>query len=244
MRPVQRGVSPQATDFDDYEDAKPFLVSRLGHYCSYCERRVATNLAVEHIQPKGLLVYASLVGCWNNFLLGCVNCNATKKNKNVLLNDILLPDRDNTFAAFDYLANGSVEPSLIMPMSNQILAQRLLTLVGLDKAISEVADENGKLVALDRVAQRMEAWGIALATKADVDANAGNEAVRRCAVRTATAAGFFSIWMTVFAGDEDMCKRLVDEFPGTRGSGCFDATTACSICPAPNPDSLACGSKV
>jgi hypothetical protein len=243
MRPVKRGVSPQATDYADYEDAKPFLVSRLGHYCSYCERRVATNLAVEHIQPKGLPAYAALEGSWSNFLLGCVNCNSTKKHKDVVLADNFLPDRDNTFAALDYFADGGIKPSAIVPAGNRVLAARLLSLVGLDKPISLHLDENGKQIALDRVAQRMEAWGIAQVTKDDVDANPGNVAVLRCAVRTAVEGGFFSIWMTVFAGNADMRRRLVDAFPGTSGSGCFDQATTQPICPAPNPDNLTDGSK-
>lgn len=62
MRPVRRGSSPIANDFNRYEDAKTDLISRiskghlkerhLGSYCSYCERRIETNLAVEHIEPK------------------------------------------------------------------------------------------------------------------------------------------------------------------------------------------------
>ena len=52
MRPVRRGSNPQANDYDDYKKAKPVLVSRLGRYCSYCERAVLTQLAVEQIQPK------------------------------------------------------------------------------------------------------------------------------------------------------------------------------------------------
>lgn len=244
MRPVQRGDSPQAADFLDYTDAKRFLVARLGHYCSYCERKVVTNLAVEHIQPKGLPAYAPLEGRWDNFLLGCVNCNSTKKDKDLVLADTFLPDRDNTFVAFDYFANGRIEPSALVPLVNRTMAVRLLSLVGLDKPISFFLDENGKQVALDRVAQRMEVWGIALEAKDDVDANPGNDAVRRGAVRTAQAEGFFSIWMTVFAGDLDMRKRLVDAFPGTRGSGCFDPATTTPVCPAPNPDHLLDGAKL
>jgi 5-methylcytosine-specific restriction endonuclease McrA len=78
MRPVFRNASPQADDYDDYRHSFPELVGRIGMYCSYCERRIATNLAVEHIQPKSLPAYAHLAGRWNNFLLGCVNCNSTK----------------------------------------------------------------------------------------------------------------------------------------------------------------------
>ena len=40
MRPIRKGVSPVAGDFNKYEDAKPELVSRLGLYCSYCERKI------------------------------------------------------------------------------------------------------------------------------------------------------------------------------------------------------------
>jgi len=58
MRPVHRDESPQADDFDPYRTALAELPSRLGMYCSFCERRIVTQLAVEHIQPKGLPVYA------------------------------------------------------------------------------------------------------------------------------------------------------------------------------------------
>ncbi len=244
MRPVQRGGSTQATDFANYDDAKGHLVSRLGRYCSYCERRVATNLAVEHIQPKGLAAYVHLSGCWENFLLGCVNCNSTKKDKDVVLVDTLLPDRDNTFAAYEYSADGRVEPAGLLLPALRAHAARLLSVVGLDKPISEVLDENGKQVALDRVSQRMEVWGIAQEVKKDVDADPVNEAVRRGAVRTATAEGFFSIWMIVFANDVDMRNRLIDAFPGTRSSGCFDPVTTQSVRPAPNPDRLPGGGKI
>lgn len=244
MRPVQRGISPQATDFSDYADAKRFLVPRIGRYCSYCERRVATNLAVEHIQPKVLPAYSALEGRWDNFLLGCVNCNSTKKDKDVVLSDVALPDRDNTFSAFDYFADGRIEPSAMLQAGSRPLAERQLSAVGLDKPISIAIDENGKQVALDRVAQRIEVWGIALEAKCDVDANPGNDAVRRGAVRTAQAEGFFSIWMTIFSLDVDMRNRLIDAFPGTRGSGCFNLATTLPVCPAPNPDNLANGGKL
>lgn len=244
MRPIRRGASPQAHDFADYTTAKPDLVSRLGLYCSYCERRVATNLAVEHIQPKALPAYAGLIGRWENFLLGCVNCNSTKNNKDVVLSDVLLPDRDNTAAAFEYAADGTVKSLPGLPAATKARADRLLALVGLDKPIAVYTDENGKQVQLDRVAQRMEVWGIAQTALDDVNANPGNAAVRRQVVSAAVGHGFFSIWMTVFAGDADMRNRLIDAFAGTRGSGCFAATNTALVAPAPNPDALADGQKL
>lgn len=231
-------------DFKNYDDAKPELVSRLGRYCSYCERIVATGLAVEHIQPKGLPAYAHLERRWENFLLACVNCNSTKLNKDVLLANILLPDRDNTFAAFDYPRDGRVTPSdAVIAAGLETMAQATLALTGLDKKIAVTLDENGKQVALDRVAQRLEVWGIAIDTHMDVIGPMCNEAVRKGAIRTAQAHGFFSIWMTVFQNDADMRQRLIDAFTGTRASQCFEAVTSGSISPAPNPDQLPNGGK-
>lgn len=244
MRPIRRGASPQHHDFDPYTDALPYLVSRMGRYCSYCERPVLTQLAVEHIQPKGLPAYKHLIGHWDNYLLGCVNCNSTKKDKNVVLVDILLPDRDNTFAAFTYSPDGKVQPALGLTVTLISKASATLALTGLDKKSSVAQDENGKQVAIDRVSQRMEAWAVAQEAKSDIMANPGNDAVKRGAVRTAQGYGFFSIWMTIFSGDSEMCKRLIDAFVGTRDSGCFDLVTAQPVSPAPNPDGLPGGSKV
>jgi len=243
MRPVRRRGSPQASDFADYTGAKKHLVSRLGSYCSYCERLVVTQLAVEHVQPKGLAQYEHLIGRWENFLLGCVNCNSTKLDQDVDPATVLLPDRDNTFVALRYEPDGTVRPSPDMAPAVRTMAASLLTLAGLDKPISEARDENGKLVAIDRVAQRMEAWATARDAKDDVDQSPGNAAVRRLVAVLSAKTGFFSIWMTVFQGDADMRNRLIDAFAGTRQSGCFDPVTTEPRSPAPNPDGLANGGK-
>ena len=107
MRPIDRGGAPAT--YARYEDAKQDLVNRLGSYCSYCERRIATLLAVEHIQPKALPQYAHLEREWTNFLLSCVNCNSAKLTTPIELADYLLPDRDNTFLAYSYAITGMVE---------------------------------------------------------------------------------------------------------------------------------------
>jgi len=121
------------------------VVSRLGLYCSYCERRVVTNLAVEHIQPKdGPHGHPHLIGRWENFLLACVNCNSTKRDKNVVLANVFLPDRDNTFAAFSYLPDGTVQPAATLATALMGKASDTLALTGLDKKISVALDEHGK----------------------------------------------------------------------------------------------------
>lgn len=243
MRPVRRAASPRTSDFENYRDAHPELVSRLGRYCSFCERPIVTMLAVEHIQPKGLPQYAALVGRWENFLLACVNCNSTKSDKDVVLSELLLPDRDNTFAAFEYGQDGKVAAAASLTPASAAHATATLALVGLDKRGSGITDENGKLVAIDRVAQRMEAWALAQEAKRDVDANPGVPAVRALAIKLAAGTGFFSVWMTVFAGDADIRNRLIDAFHGTRQSGCFEPGTTTPVSPGPNLDRLPHGGK-
>jgi uncharacterized protein (TIGR02646 family) len=215
----------------------------MGHYCNYCERYIATGLAVEHIQSKALPQYLGLTGRWENFLLACVNCNGTKGHRDVRLADILLPDRDNTFAALIYAEDGTVSPRPDLNNQQRTQAIAILSLTGLDKGINNVIDQNGKLIALDRVSQRMQAWGEAKLARVAIEDHPGNQPLREITVRLARGLGFFSIWMTVFAGDLDMRNRLIDAFSGTRDSGCFDAMT-CEPVTAQNPDGLPHGGKV
>jgi uncharacterized protein (TIGR02646 family) len=244
MRPVRRGDSPQADDFEPYASALPFLVSRMGNYCSYCERRVQVGLAVEHVQPKGLAPYAHLIGRWSNYLLGCTNCNSTKKDKDVQFDQVLIPDRDNTFAAFDYLQDGTIHVSTLAIQNGlQQICTQTLALTGLDKVPRPAMDENEKIIALDRVRQRKEAWlsaQIALNYLAD---SPDPTQLRELTVQLALAVGFFSIWMKAFESDRDMRLRLIAAFDGTSASECFDAD-GLSIHPAPNPDQLAHGGKI
>ena len=238
MRPIQRGLSPQSADFHDYRDAYPYLQSRLGAYCSYCERYIATNLAVEHIQPKALPQYAALIGRWDNFLLGCVNCNSTKKDKEVVLSEFYLPDRDNTFAVFEYTPDGRMEPAAHLNPAQQKIAQDTLALMGLDKPASNVQDENGKLVAIDRVSQRMEVILTARRSLKRLQQQR-TAAFQEQIVETALKTGFFSIWMTVFAQDSEMRCRFIEGFPNT-ARDCFDQQTQ-PVSPRPDNGLLHAG---
>ncbi|MDP8257272.1 MAG: HNH endonuclease [Candidatus Alcyoniella australis] len=244
MRPIRRNASPQNKDFKDYAAAQPYLISRLGSYCSYCERRIATQLAVEHIQPKGLPKYAHLSGRWDNFLLACVNCNSTKRDKDVVLSEVLLPDRDNTFAAYCYRQDGTVVVRNGLNSAVSSAAANTLKLVGLDKQGPLITDENGRAVAIDRYDQRMEAFLKAQEAKRLIDDDPANQSLRTIAVELAEASGFFSVWMTVFNGDLDMQQRLVGAFDGTAASGCFDPAKMTLVSPTPNPDGLAYGGKI
>ncbi len=244
MRPVRRGTSPQVGPFDPYQNAKEPLLGRLGLYCSYCERRIQTNLAVEHIQPKGLPVTAHLDTEWTNFLLACVNCNSTKGHKPVVLDDVLLPDRDNTYLAYEYTIDGKIRVRDHLEGEIRDQAQSLLTLTGLDKNLYNVVDDNGRQIVVDRASKRIESMSMALEQVEEIRADPENDALRRSTARMAFADGLFSVWMTAFEGDADMQERLIEIFPGTRDSGCFGDIGSETVSPHPNPDALPCGGRI
>lgn len=244
MRPIRRGTVPSTADYNTFSDAKADLVSRLGRYCSYCEREIATVLAVEHIQPKGLPKYAGLELEWTNFLLACVNCNSTKKDKDVVLGDVLLPDRDNTSEAFIYLDDGSIGlSSSVLGTALESKARKILNLTGLDKRYRKDVDANGNAVALDRIAQRIEALGEARLAL-DLYNSSPNSAIITSIVRTAKATGYFSIWYKVFVNVPEVLIQLVQIFPGTFESGCYSGANGVRISPSPNLDALPYGGKV
>jgi hypothetical protein len=245
MRPISKGASPVVGDFRKYQDAKPDLVSRLGLYCSYCERRIVTLLAVEHIEPKsGPNGRPRLEKCWNNFLLACTNCNSCKGPKAVNFEQLLFPDRDNTFAAFVYKDDGTTTISPNITPHQTVIASNLLRLVGLKKPVQIYNDSNEQLVALDRSGQRMQAIACAKEALSLLQAEPDSNSTKEAIVMMAVQAGYFSIWMKVFDAHIDMKVRFIQAFNGTLASGCFDMTTGDSISPAPNPDALTAGSKV
>jgi uncharacterized protein (TIGR02646 family) len=245
VRPVKKRSSPIVGDFNKYEDAKPELVSRLGLYCSYCERKIPTLLAVEHIEPKdGVYGQPQLKRRWSNFLLACTNCNSCKGSKKVDFKRLLFPDRDNTFFAYEYGMDGSVTYSAGLTLRQKVMARNTLRLVGLDKPVQVFKNENDEQVALDRAAQRMEAFGTAQVALSLLQAEPASDSTQKAIVMMAKEAGFFSIWMKVFDAYPDMKIRFIKAFNGTENSGCFDMRTGAPIIPASNPDNLSSGGKV
>ncbi len=215
MRPVDKGFAPTMT-YADYADAAPDLAQRIGRYCSYCERYIATHLAVEHVQPKSLVPALALT--WSNFLLACVNCNSCKGATPIAVLDYLWPDTDNTLQAFEYGAGGVVNPRSTLSAPLGAKARASASLVGLDRVPGgPVLPTHNDL----RWLKRFETWRKA------------NDALRRLAqndtaelreqiVDTALATGLFSIWWTVFTADSNMRSRLRAAFVGTCPNS-FDA---------------------
>jgi uncharacterized protein (TIGR02646 family) len=214
MRPVDRGGAPAA--YAKYQDAGPDLQARLGDYCSYCERQIETNLAVEHVQPKSHV--SILCTEWTNFLLGCVNCNSSKGSTVINLIDYFWPDAENTLRAFEYVRGGIIQPDAALAPNLAAKAQATISLVGLDRYPG--GPGQAPTTADQRWLRRQQAWEIAERTRA-ILAGQDTDEVRELIVSVATGRGEFTIWWTVFANDTDMRRRLREAFIGTHGAS-FD----------------------
>ena len=214
MRPVDKGLAPAA--YAKYQDAGPDLQTRIGDYCSYCERQIETNLAVEHIRPKSHV--PTLRNSWTNFLLGCVNCNSSKGDTAVSLSDYFRPDQDNTLRALVYLRGGIIKPHSALSSSLTAKAEATIRLTGLDRIPGNGGRQPTK--ADQRWLRRQQAWEKAERCR-DLLASQDTAQVRELIVDVATGRGEFSIWWTIFAGDFDMRRRLRSGFVGTHGAS-FD----------------------
>ena len=214
MRPVDKGAAPAIGT--RYQDASADLRTRLGDYCSYCERRIETHLAVEHVQPK--VRRPTLRNSWTNFLLGCVHCNSSKGKKRVALRNYFWPDRDNTLLAFEYVNGGLLQPRADLTGVAQSRARDTIALTGLDKFPGNQGRE--PTASDQRWLRRQEAWQLAKSSRARL-AGQDTTAMREQIVETAIARGMFCIWWTVFAGDVDMRRRLRGAFVGTHAAS-FD----------------------
>jgi 5-methylcytosine-specific restriction endonuclease McrA len=178
------------------------------------------SLAVEHVKPKkpdGTIIPGRELE-WDNFLLACANCNSTKGDTEVELNDYLWPDRENTFIALKYSEGGFVSPADGLDDELKQLAINTIKLTGLDKQRSNDPTDTDR-----RSQNRREKWDIAQRSKERLLLN-DTEAFREQIVETALGHGYWSIWMTVFKDDADMLQRFIQAFPGTCAE-CFDSSS-------------------
>jgi len=208
MRPVDKGATPAV--YVKYTDAGPDLQARLGDYCSYCERQIETNLAIEHVQPKAHV--PALCTEWTNFLLACGNCNSCKGKTQVKLVDYFWPDTDNTLRAFEYVRGGMIRPSPALAPNLAAKAQATISLAGLDRYPG--GPGLAPTTADRRWLRRQQAWEMAERTR-EILAGQDTDEVRELIVNLAISRGEFSIWWTVFATDSDMRRRLRKAFVGT-----------------------------
>lgn len=213
MRPVDRGDVPKdenddPVEYDDYKDARDDLIERMGDYCSYCEISLHSQIDVEHVVPKSLDPTLELE--WTNFLLACKNCNSTKLNKPVVIDQFYWPERDNTLRAFFY--EKDLPPQLTEDDADidAARAQRTLDLTGLNRDATHpnLSDRDRRWL------KRINAWSKALEVKTLIALN-DTDQMRQLALMVAKGVGFWSVWFAVFNEDIDMCRRLIDGFHGT-----------------------------
>jgi uncharacterized protein (TIGR02646 family) len=216
MRPIERGAAPRI--YSKYEQAISDLEERLGSYCSYCERKFTTNLAVEHVVPKSM--QPELEVEWTNFLLGCTNCNSIKGKKTVEINKFLWCDRDNTFIAFTYSSGGFIQLSDGLEEGYKTKAKALLDLVGLQR--HQASGWDNPRPRDKRWKDRELTWILAEKCRDNFEIIAQKNIAKDLVLIAAQCSGFFSVWMTVFDAYPDIKRELINLFPGTAIS-CFNA---------------------
>lgn len=214
MRPVNKGDAPRR--YTSYRDALPDLEERLDRYCSYCERRYSSGLAVEHISPK--VLDPTRETDWDNFLLSCSICNSIKGNTETNDQDFVWPHRDNTLLAIQY-NNGLVARGDALSDEVKEKTSNLIDLVGLDR---HPGNPNAMPLSNrdSRYQDREEVWAIAKIQKHKLDKD-NTESRRSDIADMARGWGFFGVWMTVFDDNPDVRNMLIEVFRGT-ARDCFD----------------------
>ena len=215
MRPIERGPVPRT--YAAYGDAIGDLRERLGGYCSYCERRLPASLAVEHMAPRKHHPRHTLT--WDNFLLGCVNCNSVKGEKDVNDDDTLWPDRHNTMLALAYSKGGFVRVTEGLRPAIGRRARVLVDLVGLDR--HQVSGWPRPASRDERWKQRAEVWAAAELCRANFETLGKSSEALELVILAARGYGFFSVWFVIFDSYGMVKRALIEAFPGTAAT-CFN----------------------
>ncbi|MFA0960507.1 HNH endonuclease [Roseivirga sp. BDSF3-8] len=201
----------QPISYSDYANFRGALIQRMGQYCSYCDQKLPASLAVEHVQPKSLTPELEVE--WTNFLLGCANCNSSKGDTPINLDDYLWPDIHNTHMAYVYNSDGSIDVSADLEPEIQHRAQNTLDLVGLQK------NPNRPSVSDRRWKNRTVTFNKAFSCRLLVDEAVSNGNDLNYIVsligELAPESGFFSIWFKAFTGYPTVQEVLVENFIGT-----------------------------
>ncbi len=193
-----------------YGEAKRALLGSLGWYCSYCEGpKLPSELAVEHMEPKGA---NGDEAAWDNFLLSCTVCNSIKGHPAINASEYHWPHIDNTYEDFVYTACGAV---LLNPNLGETEKEKAKRLFDLLKLGAYPGSDVLPTPCDYRWMRRMETWTEAERLKKKM---AAGKADVEEVIRMAKRLGYWSVWFTVFKGNDETRKRLVSAFPGTRES--------------------------
>lgn len=221
MRPVIRGNCPVDEDgneivFSKYSRARRYLINSIGEYCSYCERKIEVNLAVEHVIPKDSRPELTLV--WSNFLLGCTNCNSTKGDKPIVLTQYFWPDTDNTFNVFAYDNSGIVKVSKNLKKAIDIeKAKNMIELVGLDSRAEVVGSSAWEEASDRRFEHRLQAFFDSKELAVLYKKSGPNvRVILKINIKIIVLSqGFWSIWMEAFKEFPEVQRMIIDAYPGT-----------------------------
>ena len=153
---------------------------------------------------------------WDNFLLGCTNCNSVKDDVDIADDDILWPDRHNTMLALAYSQGGLVRLAQGLGPELRRRAQALVDIVGLNRHRDGLQPAKRDR----RWKDREEAWATVEACRARFESLGRSEEARGLVLDAARYCGFFSVWFTVFDQHPEVKLELIDRFPGTAAS-CF-----------------------
>lgn len=217
MRPVSKGNKEK--EYKSYQDAKRDLFESIGSYCSYCEREISHLGAVEHVQPKSN--HGDKECSWDNFLLGCVNCNSTKGSTDIddsNISDYVWPDKDDTYHLISYDPVTLIpSPAENLPEDVKTKVQNLIKLVGLNKAQAKEGTLDYQRASDLRVEKRKEVKEIADRIKEDyLGLNEQSKPSFINVLRSLVQSkGYWSIWMHTFEDIPEIRKMLLDAMPGT-----------------------------
>lgn len=219
MRSIEKGPAPQPS-YNPYQTAKRDLITAIGAYCSYCERHIDHMGAIEHVQPKSAV--PNLATKWDNFLLGCVNCNSTKGSKvidDTNITDYVFPDKDDTFALIDY------DPITCMPRPADELSEdisekvkKLIALVGLDTPQAHVGTQDYQKMSDVRAECRLRAAQDAENYKQTylTASEDQKELTLKLIMDIVKGRGFWSQWMRVMKDVPELVEALWHVLPGTK----------------------------
>lgn len=218
MRPVNKGHKD--TVYDPYNTAKRDLFEAIGPYCSYCERKIELGGAIEHVQPKSKV--ADKECRWENFLLGCVNCNSTKGDTDINeanINEYAWPDIDDTYHLIKYDPVTYIPaPADNLSNSDHERADKLIKLVGLNKPSPKVGTIKYKEASDLRVEKRKEVASYAKEYKnyfLSIE-DAGKPYFFKNLKLLVKEMGLWSIWMHEMEDIPELRTALLDLLPGTR----------------------------
>lgn len=219
MRPVTRNSWPLKPNGDrktfavsNYKGFFKDLVINFGFYCSYCER--PDSLDIEHVIPQSSPAGQHLVVDWNNLLLGCPSCNRDhKSNINNTRNGYVWPDEVDSFSHYEYFSSGDLKVKSTLDNADKTKAQATIDLCGLAPPPKSNANQSKDFLWQ----QRMKVWVVAEKFKADYIA--GNTTVGNI-VTFSEMSGFWSIWITVFSGHDDVINAISDAYNGTKSDYC------------------------